>query len=197
MRVKALSVILSLAFLLLLVSCGTNTDTGADVRTDTSTDTGANVSVGTAVGERLPSFEAQRFDGNGTMQEYIDPTSLGKITVINFWGAWCSPCVRELPHFSEVATEYKGEVCVVAIHSDYEFTANSVDLVRNDYIDSDIIFAKDKNTNGGLDDLHSLCGGKGNYPYTIIIDENGVITYKVVGAISKDKLISEIEKAKI
>lgn len=186
MRIKALSVILSLAFLLLLVSCGTNTDTGA------------NVSVGTAVGERLPSFEAQRFDGNGTMQEYIDPTSLGKITVINFWGAWCPPCVGELPHFSEVATEYKGEVCVVAIHSDHEFTVNSVDLVRNDYIDSDIIFAKDKNTSGGLlDDLHSLCGGKGNYPYTIIIDENGVITYKIVGVISKDKLISEIEKARI
>lgn len=197
MRVKALSVILSLAFLLLLVSCGTNTDTGADVSTDTSTVAGTDVSVGTAVGNRLPSFEAQRFDGNGTMQEYIDPTSLGKITVINFWGTWCPPCVGELPHFSEVAKEYKGEVCVVAIHSDYKFTVNSVDLVRNDYSDSDIIFAKDKNTSGGLDDLHSLCGGKGSYPYTIIIDENGVITYKVVGAISKDKLISEIEKAKI
>lgn len=70
MRVKALSVILSLAFLLLLVSCGTstdtktdagggtNTDTGADVSTDTSTVAGTDVSVGTAVGNRLPSFEA-------------------------------------------------------------------------------------------------------------------------------------------
>lgn len=197
MRVKALSVILSLAFLLLLVSCGTSTDTKTDAGGGTNTDTGADVSVGTAVGERLPSFEAQRFDGNGTMQEYIDPTSLGKITVINFWGAWCPPCVGELPHFSEVATAYKGEVCVVAIHSDYEFTVNSIYFVRNDYTGSDIIFAKDKNTSGGLDDLHSLCGGKGSYPYTIIIDENGVITYKVVGAISKDKLISEIEKARI
>ena len=185
MKAKILLLILSIIFTFSLLSCGTNTDTGSDVN------------LGTSVGERLPSFEAQMFDETGLLGEYIDPTALDKITVINFWGTWCPPCVRELPHFSEVATEYKDEVSVVAIHSVENFTVNAVNHVKNEFEDSDIIFAKDKNTTGGLDDFHSICGGKGSYPYTIIIDENGVITYKVVGTITKAKLISEIEKAKI
>ena len=32
-----------------------------------------------------------------------------KIYVINFWATWCGPCVKELPYFEEIPTEYAGK----------------------------------------------------------------------------------------
>lgn len=174
-----------------------NSDTNTDSSTesDTSKDD-LTVPTGTNVGERLPSFELQAFDGTGSLDEYIDPTKTGKVTVINFWGVWCHFCVEELPDFSEVAGEYGDEIVMVAIHSTDYFNRGAADYVNANFADSEIIFAKDVNLDGNnLDDCYENFGGVGYYPYTIIIDANGVITYKIDGAISKAVLINQVEKA--
>jgi hypothetical protein len=31
----------------------------------------------------------------------------GKVAVINFWGVWCSPCVREAPQVQQFAEEFR------------------------------------------------------------------------------------------
>ena len=156
------------------------------------------IPVGTDVGEKLPSYTVKIFDETGLTGETIDPSALGKVTVINFWGTWCPPCVNELPEFSEVATEYKDQATIVAIHSVDYFSTNAVSHVRNNFKESDIIFAADENLKTGniyYDECYETFGGNGYYPYTIIIDENGIISYASVGAISKAKLTYEIEKA--
>ncbi len=40
----------------------------------------------------------------------LEELSVGKPIVVNLWGTWCVPCVKELPHFMEVAEAYKGDV---------------------------------------------------------------------------------------
>ena len=154
--------------------------------------------IGTQVGQKLPSYFVETFDENGLSGECIDPSALGKVTVINFWGTWCPPGVGELPEFSEVATEYKDSVTIVAIHSVQNFKAGAVSHIRNNFADSDIIFAADEDRGEGniyFDECYEAFGGNGYYPYTIIIDENGVITYAKEGALSKAALISKIEAA--
>lgn len=154
--------------------------------------------VGTSVGNRLPSYSVQIFDENGVKDETIDPSSLGKVTVINFWGTWCPPCVGELPEFSEVATEYKDSVTIVAIHSVQNFTEKAVSHIQDNFADSDIIFAMDENNGEGIayrDECYETFGGSIYYPYTIILDQNGVITYAKEGALSKSQLIEKIEIA--
>ena len=154
--------------------------------------------IGTQVGQKLPSYFVETFDENGLSGECIDPSALGKVTVINFWGTWCPPCVGELPEFSEVATEYKDSVTIVAIHSVQNFKAGAVSHIKNNFSDSDIIFAADEDLGEGIvyfDECYETFGGNGYYPYTIIIDENGVITYAKEGALSKSALISKIEAA--
>ena len=182
----------------------TNSDTNKEPSADTSTDTndgeaGAETpeyTVGTSVGEKLPSFSVQTFDEKGLSGNMIDATKTGKVTVINFWGIWCHFCLEELPAFSEVAGEYGDEICMVAIHSKDYFSSGAVTYVADHYIDSEIIFAKDVNNDGDYnDDCYDTFGGNGYYPYTVIIDENGIITYTVDGAISKATLVSQIEKA--
>lgn len=32
----------------------------------------------------------------------------GKVTLINFWGPWCPPCLRELPELLKLEKEYRG-----------------------------------------------------------------------------------------
>ncbi|MBQ8546843.1 MAG: TlpA family protein disulfide reductase [Clostridia bacterium] len=166
------------------------------VTSDTSTDVNLdNIEVGTEVGQKCPSYSVLRFDKNGLSLKYINPTETGKVTVVNFWGTWCGYCINEMPYFDNAAEEYAGDVTFVAIHTDDYFSETAVDYVKSNYPDSKIIFAKDKNTTGGLDDCYTALGGVGYYPYTLILDKNGIITYKATGAISESKLIEEIEKA--
>ena len=154
--------------------------------------------IGTRVGQKLPSYSVEIFDENGVSGEFIDPSDLGKVTVINFWGTWCPPCVNELPEFSKVATEYKDTVTIVAIHSVSYFTSNAVSHIKNNFSDSDIVFARDINTGEGIsdyDECYEALGGNGYYPYTIILNEEGVITYAKEGALSKAALTLKIEEA--
>ena len=39
----------------------------------------------------------------------------GKIVVVNFWGIWCSWCVRELPDYQKLFTKYAGDAGVVIL----------------------------------------------------------------------------------
>ncbi|MBT8411299.1 MAG: TlpA family protein disulfide reductase [Octadecabacter sp.] len=33
----------------------------------------------------------------------------GKTVVLNFWATWCAPCRKEMPHLSELQTEFAGD----------------------------------------------------------------------------------------
>jgi thiol-disulfide isomerase/thioredoxin len=33
----------------------------------------------------------------------------GKVVLIDFWGTWCQPCIRELPHLETLAKAYEGK----------------------------------------------------------------------------------------
>ena len=39
----------------------------------------------------------------------------GKPVVLNFFGSWCAPCLRELPDFQAVYERYEGEVAFLGI----------------------------------------------------------------------------------
>ena len=63
----------------------------------------------TCYGYDLPIITAE-----GIQETTVDPTSFGKVTVINFWYTACGPCVAELPYFDAVANEYADEASVIA-----------------------------------------------------------------------------------
>lgn len=169
-----------------------------EITPDGGNDNEEKYEIGTSVGKKLPSYSVEIFDENGVSGEFIDPSALGKVTVINFWGTWCPPCVGELPEFSKVATEYKNEVTIVAIHSVNNFKEGAVSHIKNNFSDSDIIFARDVDLGEGVsyfDECYEAFGGNGYYPYTIIINEKGVITYAKEGALSEFQLKTQLEIA--
>ena len=106
----------------------------------------------------------------GETGQTIDPTATGKITVINFWGTWCTPCVNELPYFDQISTNYADSVSVIAAHT-FMVCETEPGYLASHYPDSNITFTHD----GEGEAYYSLLGGRGTYPYTVVLDENGII----------------------
>jgi thiol-disulfide isomerase/thioredoxin len=58
-----------------------------------------------------PKFDVTSIDGTQFKLEDLK----GKLIVINFWGIWCPPCLREIPSLNQFATQYKSNENVVFI----------------------------------------------------------------------------------
>ncbi|WP_411895606.1 redoxin domain-containing protein [Winogradskyella sp. A2] len=54
------------------------------------------------VGKVAPNFEAPKPDGTIVSLEELK----GKVTIIDFWAAWCGPCRRENPNVVRIYNEY-------------------------------------------------------------------------------------------
>ena len=128
---------------------------------------------GNQVGDLCYGYDLEIVTGEGVSSETIDPTATGKITIINFWGTWCTPCVNELPYFDQIATNYPDTVTVIAIHTNMVSETEPA-YIAGHYPDSNIIFARDYIVDG-TEGYYTTLGGRGTYPYTVILDENGTI----------------------
>lgn len=167
---------------------------------ETETETGAgdsDIPIGNKVGNRCPGYDIPLFDENGPTGETFDPTdNPGKITIINFWGTWCGGCVKELPDFDRIATDYKDVVTVVAVHSDYDYDTAAA-YVGEKFPNSDILFGKDELTDPSdpysPDRYFTMLGGTDSYPITIVLDEEGVIIASLMSETDYDQLKDIIE----
>lgn len=147
-----------------------------------------SVDVGNEVGDKCYGLELDVMDETGMLEEVINPAETGKVTIINFWGTWCSGCVKELPYFDRIASEYKESVCVVAIHTNLIYDT-AYEFIDTYYKDSDIVFAVD--TEG--EDYYTMLGGRGAYPMTVIVDADGVITNVFLEPLEYEDLKESVE----
>jgi peroxiredoxin len=70
------------------------------------------------VGEKLKSFSLPGIEGD---EKVTQSTFKGRVLVVNFWGTWCKPCLKELPEFDRLYRRYrKHGLVVVAIATDTE-----------------------------------------------------------------------------
>lgn len=125
---------------------------------------------GNAVGDYCYGGDLQIIKPDGITEQTINPATAEKITIINFWGTWCTPCVNELPYFDKIASEYKEDVNVIAIHTDM-VSETAPEYIKNYYNNSNMIFAKDLSG----EEYYAKLGGRGTYPYTVVLNSNGKI----------------------
>lgn len=150
------------------------------------------------VGTVVEGMDIPLYDENGLTENTFNVLeNTEKITVINFWGTWCGPCVAELPHFDEIASKYKDDVTVLAVHSN-RLNSTATDFINQYYANSNIIFGKDfANESGKITDpevYYTLLGGSNNtYPMTLIVDEYGIIRAHYVGSVTYEELASDIK----
>jgi len=96
----------------------------------------------------------------------------GKVVLLNFWATWCAPCVEELPGLLQLHRE-RPDIAILAISVDEDADAYT-SFIANRHVD--LITVRDPNETAA-----KLYHSEG-WPETYIIDKNGIIRRKLVGA---------------
>ena len=122
------------------------------------------------IGSAAPDFTVQDSQNKVTLSQFR-----GQIVVLNFWATWCAPCVEEVPSLVAMQQRMKAKgVTVLAV---------SVDVDESAYRH----FVKDHNVNlltvRDPDQKSNALYGTAKFPETYVIDRNGVIRRKFIGAV--------------
>jgi len=122
------------------------------------------------IGSSAPDFTVQDSDRTVMLNQLR-----GQIVVLNFWATWCPPCVEEMPSLVEMQRHMKAKgITVVAVSIDVDENAYRAFLKQHGV---DLLTVRDP-----AQKTPALFGTHG-WPETFIIDRNGVIRRKFIGAV--------------
>jgi thiol-disulfide isomerase/thioredoxin len=130
-------------------------------------------------GDPAPSI-AELVSVSGEKLERFEP---GTIYVIDFWATWCGPCIKAMPHMSELAKKYKDKS--VKVHGisiwETEMRADKalVDRVR-DFVQTSETIAYPISYGGDNGDLARRWmngAGRSTIPTVFVIDKEGKIAW--------------------
>lgn len=140
--------------------------------------------------DAFPAFTAPSLDGETVSDAIFEEHEL---TVINFWGTFCPPCIREMPDLGKLAHSMPKGSRLVGIVLDVE--PDDEDMKK----DARIILER-----AGADflqilpveDMMPVIKHVDAVPTTIFVDAEGRMTgTPVIGARSEEGYRAEIEKA--
>jgi len=122
------------------------------------------------IGTAAPDFTVQDSEHAVSLSQLK-----GKVVVLNFWATWCPPCIEEMPSLVRMQQRMQPKgVTVLAV---------SVDVDDSKYRR----FLKDHNVNllsvRDPDQKSNALYGTFKFPETYIIDRNGVMRRKFIGAV--------------
>jgi peroxiredoxin len=124
----------------------------------------------TKVGDTAPQFSVKTESG-----QTLTPTSFGgKLLVLNFWAAWCTPCVQEVPSLEAFHREFAPQGVVVlgvSMDANPELYHRFLDQFR-------VSFPTARDASWDI----AASYGTFQLPETYIIDQKGKVVQKVIAA---------------
>ncbi len=127
----------------------------------------------TKVGETVPNFTTGRtLDGS----EFRFSDLRGKYVLIDFWGTWCNPCIKEMPRVKEYKDKYKGKLVVIGVNKG-DGKKEIVKFIEKRGFDWFQIMSGEKADQENI----VLMFGVAGYPTKILIDPQGKVIYREVG----------------
>ena len=130
------------------------------------------------VGERAPAIVIRDGAQTVSLRQY---QTQGKVVVLNFWASWCPPCLEEFPSLIDLQRRMPN-VVVLAVSFDTDANAYRQYVVDNHIAGIITILDLSQRSNTAFDTTRP--------PETYIIDRNGIIRRKFIGA--QDWTTSEI-----
>ena len=120
------------------------------------------------IGEKAPDFTLTDSERTVSLAQLR-----GKPVLLNFWATWCPPCIEEMPSLVQLQKQLGDKVTILAVSEDADDAAYK-QFVRDHNID--LLTVRDpKNAANTL-------YGTFKFPETYVIDKDGVIRRKFIGA---------------
>lgn len=174
------------------------TDGKTDDKTDKEADEGSTTTsaqiatLENTADKNVPffgAFESETIDG----EKVTDNVFKGnKVTMVNVWGTFCSPCIREMPDLQKLSETYesKGVKLIGIVADTYDYTkgennadkiADAEDIIEQTGVKYMNILPSVSLNSAKLDTIFS-------FPTTYFLDENGaIIGSEYVGSRSYDQ----------
>jgi len=111
----------------------------------------------------------------------------GKVVLLDFWATWCTPCLDEIPHFVEMQQKYATQgFQAIGISMD-----DGPKPVQTFYSEHKLNYPVAIGTAKLADSFGGILG----LPVTFVIDRNGRIRKKFVGATDPKAIELEVVQA--
>lgn len=117
------------------------------------------------------------------------------VYVINFWATWCKPCIKELPDFEKLNSNFsdqKVKVILVSLDFPKKYEDLLLPFIKENNIQSQVIHLTDTDANSWIDKVSPLWSGA--IPATVIYKGNSaefhesIMTYEELKSIVESKM---------
>lgn len=107
----------------------------------------------------------------------------GKVVVINFWASWCPPCLREIPVFKALQTDY-GDQGLQIVGIAVEEKAQVDIFMQRESFNYPILWG----TQSAVKVAEKMGNYQGILPYTVIINRQNYLVEMFIGEIDRQTL---------
>lgn len=124
----------------------------------------------TDVGKYMPVFNTVDLIGNTVTSDIFTEN---KLTVVNLWGTFCSPCIEEMPELEAWSKELPDGVKIIGIVGDIEGEddAEHLDLAK-DIVEKSGVTFQNLIVN---DEFSEFMDGIIGFPTTLFVDQTGAV----------------------
>ena len=137
------------------------------------------------VGSAAPAWKLKDLEG----REISFDQFKGKIVVVDFWATWCGPCISEIPGYIELQKKYgpQGLAIVGIAYRDFNGPAKVKKFAEEKGMNYTIVI--------GDETVADAFGGIEGIPTTFLIDRQGRIVHRKVGAMDHEEYEKLVQQA--
>lgn len=128
-----------------------------------------------SVGDKAPALAIEKWVKGSPVASF----EKGKVYMVEFWATWCGPCIKSMPHVSELQKEYGAKGLTVIGVSSADSRGNSLDKVeamvkdKGDTMGYTVAWDTERQTSTAFLDAANQNG----IPCSFLVDQNGLIAY--------------------
>lgn len=144
------------------------------------------------VGNLAPAISADEW----LKGDPVNSFESGTVYLVEFWGTWCSPCIKNIPHLSELQKKYASKGLVVIGVATHEFegrsTLDKFMKERGDEMEYRVAYDSDLSMEQDWDTGKGASIDKFRLPVCFLVDRDGKIA--IVCHPENDELSSLLKK---
>jgi thiol-disulfide isomerase/thioredoxin len=127
------------------------------------------------VGMPAPALQIEKW----VKGEPVTGFEKGKVYIVEYWATWCGPCMRSIPHLTELQKEFKDKGVTIIGVTSADKRGNTLEKVekmvaeKGDTMNYRIAWDKERATTAAYLDAADAPG----IPYAFVVDKAGKVAY--------------------